>query len=398
MKRVMILMMFAICATHAVEYSHRMIALGTDLANLVPDYETDLFRNPQILQKPLAGISHQPAYGYSYRIVPYPPIYVYVSPTPISLKLMTGNLGMMGEYWFDYRHDLELDTYGWLASTFQAYRLQDLWMSRMKRFVFNIYNDLDYSKVRYVTPANLVSTARDLEYIIRTQAAFPVRMNLVLDIKIGFGFYEHKSEMSNYAFYDQRVNLGLARIGLFCRKITAANDFTSWYFDIGSPLSNEEIDSLPYSLYSSVLEDERVFMLAAKTLVWRLGFARAIPVTSTSMFVMGLKNTFLIQSTGNVAAETGLRGIKNKISLPIGMEYSIAAITLRFGTKFFYDFRSLREGSEDSVAAQDIGHDLNYEYSFGFGWKPHRRLTLDLYNIGNLTALSNWGLYIKYTF
>ena len=219
MKRVVILTMFVICAMHAAEYSHRMIALGTDLANLIPDYETDLFRNPQILQKLLAGISHQPAYGYSYRIVPYPPIYVYVSPTPISLKLMTGNLGMMGEYWFDYRHDLELDTYGWLASTFQAYRLQDLWMSRMKNFVFNIYNDLDYSKVRYVTPTNLVSTARDLEYIIRTQAAFPVRKNLVLDIKIGFGFYEHKSEMSDYAFYDQRVNLGLARVGLFCRKI-----------------------------------------------------------------------------------------------------------------------------------------------------------------------------------
>ncbi len=311
---------------------------------------------------------------------------------------MTGNLGMTGEYWFDYSHNLEPDEYGWLALTFQSYKIRDLWMSRIKEFVINIYNDLDYSKLESTNSSNATSKRRDLEYIIRTQAAFTVRKNLILDIKIGFGFYEHKSEMSGYAFYDQRVNLGLARIGLFCRKITAANDFTSWYFDIGSPLSNEEIDSLPYSLYSSVLEDERVFMLAAKTLVWRLGFARAIPVTSTSMFVMGLKNTFLIQGTGNVAAETGLRGIKNTISLPVGMEYSIAVITLRFGTKFFYDFRSLREASEDSVAVQDISHDLNYEYSFGFGWKPHRRLTLDLYNTGNLTLLSNWGLYIRYAF
>jgi len=363
-----------------------MIALGIDLAHLVPDYETDLYQNPQILDRTIAGISHKPGLGYSYRISPYTPVYIF--PTPISLKLMTENLGMMGEYWFDYRHDLEPESYGWLGSTFQGYRIQDLWMYRIEKFVFNIYNDLDYKKVEYVTPANIRSIERDLEYIIRTQAAFTVRKNLILDLKVGLGCYKHKSEMSDYAFYDQRVNLGLARIGLFCRKITAANDFTSWYFDIGSPLSNTEIDAMPFSLYSSVLENERVFMLAAKTLVWRLGIARSIPVTRTGMFVIGLKNAFLIQSTDNVAAETGLRGIKNRISLPIGL----------FGTKFYYDFKSLREANEDSVAAQNISHNLNYEYSFGFGWKPLKRLTLDLYNTGNLTFLANWGLYIKYAF
>jgi hypothetical protein len=398
MKRAIFITLILLCSMQAIEHSHRIIALGTDLADLVPDYETDLYRNPQILDRALAGISYKPGYSYRYWNLPYPPFYISVLPTPISSNLLKNNLGIMGEYWFDYSHDLEPAAYDWLASTFQAYRIQDLWMHRIKKFVINIYNDLDYSKIESTNSANATSSERDLEYIIRTQAAFKVGKNLNLDIKIGFGFFEHKSELSDYAFYDQRVNLGLARVGLFCRKIKAANDFSSWYFDIGSPLSNTEIDSIPFSLYSSVLEDERVFLLAAKTMVWRLGFARAMPVTRNGMVVIGLKNAFLLQSTGNITAETGLRGIHNRISVPIGMEHSIAAVTLRFGAKFFYDFRHNREASEDSAARQNISHDLNYAYSFGFGWKPHKKLTLDLYNTGNLTYLSNWGLYIKYAF
>ncbi len=391
-------MFILLCSMQAIEYSHRITALGTDLADLVPDYETDLYRNPQILDRALAGVSYKPGYSYRYWLLPYPPVYIYVSPTPISFNLLTSNLGIMGEYWFDYSHDLEPAAYGWLSSTFQAYGVRDLWMSRIKKTVINIYNDLDYSKIESTTSTNATSTNRDLEYIIKTQTAFNVRKNLTLDIKIGFGFYEHKSEISDYAFYDQRVNLGLARVGLFCRKITAANDFSSWYFDIGSPLSNTEIDSLPFSLYSSVIEDERVFMLAAKTMISRFGLARAIPVTRTGMVVIGLKNAFLLQSTGDVAAATGLRGIKNRISLPIGMEHSMGTVTLRFGAQFFYDFRHDREASEDSVALQNISHDLNYAYSFGFGWKPHKKLTLDLYNTGNLGYLQNWAVYLKYEF
>ena len=393
MIRIIIAILTMLCSIQAVEYSHRIQALGADLAHLVPDYETDLYRNPQLLDRTLAGISYTPGYTYMYLTHPY---HITVNQKPVSLKLTTRNIGINGQYWFYYGHGLEPETFGWLGSTFQAYRIQDLWMSRINKTVINIYNDLDYSKIEYIDAANATSTERDLEYIIRTQTAFRVRKNLTLDLKVGFGFFEHKSEMSSYSFYDQRVNLGLARVGLFCRNITAANDFTSWYLDIGSPLSNSEIDSLPYSLYSSLLEDERVFSLAAKTLVWRLGVARAVPATRNGMFIIGAKNSLLVQSTGDVAAQTGLRGIKNRISLPVGMEHFIHTVTLRFGARLYYDFEHLREANEDFTFVQNIMHTLNYDYSFGFGWKPHKKLKLDLYNTGNLSSLYNWGLYIKY--
>jgi hypothetical protein len=397
MKRVMILTMFVFCTMQAVEYSHRISALGTDLAHLVPDYETDLYRNPQFLDKALAGISYAPGKAlmlrYSY---PYPPATVYQ--TPISLKFMTRTLGMMGSYWFYYQHDLEPDSYGWLTSTYATYRLQDLWMARMKNTVVNIYNDLDYSRIEYLTSTNSPTIERRLEYLIRTQAAFKIRKTLSLDIKIGFGFFESKTEISDYEVYNQRVNLALARAGLYCRKVTATNDFASWYFDIGSPLSNAEIDSLPYPVYSSVQSDERVFMLSAKTLLARFAFAKAIPITPGGMLIVGLKNVFTLQSTGDATNDTGLRGIINTISLPVGMEHSISTVTLRFGTRFFYDFETLREANEDVAITQDITHTLDYEYTFGLGWKPHKKITVDLYTDGGFWYLKDWAVYLKYAF
>jgi hypothetical protein len=396
MKTKIMLAMILCCSAWAIGTSHRITALGTDLAHLVPDYETDLYRNPQLLGRALIGISYAPDPVYYYVTYPFPPF--YVQQTPISPTLTANNFGVMGEYWMNYEHGLNPTQYGWQISNFAAYRIQDLWMSRVKKLIINIYNDLDYSKIKYLTSTNSWYVNRHLEYLIKTQSAFRITKNLTLDIKIGFGFYERKREESNYLHYNQRINLGLARAGLYCRNVIAANDFTSWYFDIGSPMSNTEIDSVPYSVYSCVLDDEHIFMLSARTLLSRLGIAKAIPLTRTGMFIIGARNSFLLQCTEDVNADQGLRGIENIISLPVAIEYSLNTITLRFGTRFWYDFLHLRQASDDYVITQRINHAVDYGYSFGLGWNPHKNLTLDLYNNGDLWRLQNWAVYLKYEF
>jgi hypothetical protein len=139
-------------------------------------------------------------------------------------------------------------------------------------------------------------------------------------------------------------------------------------------------------------------MLSARTLLSRLGIAKAIPLTRTGMFIIGARNSFLLQCTEDVNADQGLRGIENIISLPVAIEYSLNTITLRFGTRFWYDFLHLRQASDDYVITQRINHAVDYGYSFGLGWNPHKNLTLDLYNNGDLWRLQNWAVYLKYEF
>jgi len=46
--------------SYGIEYSLRIKALGTDFAYLVPDYETDLYQNPQLLGEKLTGVCFEP--------------------------------------------------------------------------------------------------------------------------------------------------------------------------------------------------------------------------------------------------------------------------------------------------------------------------------------------------
>jgi hypothetical protein len=396
MKRTFILVLILWCSTAALDHSHRIKSLGTDFANLIPDYETDLYRDPQILNQGIAGISFEPTLVYYYRQSLY--LYIPVRRVPVTLQLMYKKLGLMGQYWLNYSHELRPHDYGWHSSTYKAFRINDIWMYRVRKAVINLYNDLDYSRINYLTSTNSESIESSIEYIARTQFSLQLREPLRLDLKLGYGFYESRNEIDNSEISKQRINLGLARIGVYCRNISRANDFTSWYVVLGSPMTNREIDSLPYSVYSQLAENETEFVTFARTLMVRFAIARALPITNHGFVAVGIKNSFLYQDTENVAEANDLRGIVNMISLPIGFEYRIKAVTLRFGTRFHYDFQSLRTADESALSHQTIEHGFGYAYSFGLGWQPHKNVTLDIYNNGNLSYITDWALYVKYLF
>ncbi|MGB7054612.1 MAG: hypothetical protein WBE28_04755 [bacterium] len=396
MKRLIILILTLCCFAAALDYSHRIRALGTEFASLIPDYETDLYRNPYFLDRGMAGISFEPMLVFYYQQSLYQ--YVIVNQMPFKLRLMTKNLGLMGQYWVNYSHDLEPRDYGWRSSTFKAFRINDVWMCRIRKAVINLYNDLDYAKISYLTSTNSESVENRIEYIAKTQVSLQIRKRLNLDLKLGYGFYENRKEMDQNEIRKQRIKLGLFRIGLYCRNISSANDFLSWYLDIGSPITNTDIDSLPYSVYSHLAESETKFVMFAQTIMARLGIAKALPVTERGFVAIGIKNTFLYQNTQDLTDALDLRGIKNTLSVPLGLEYRINTVSLRFGTRFRYDFGSLHESDDNAISIQSIEHEIGYDYSFGIGWQPHKHLVLDIYNNGSLIFLRNWALYVKYLF
>jgi hypothetical protein len=394
MRRLLILTLYLCCSAAALDYSHRIKALGTDFANLIPDYETDLYCNPYFLDRNTAGISFEPSSYYVYRLYQYG--YFAVEQMPLTLRLMTDRLGLMGRYWVNYSHNLEPAAYGWYSSTYKSFRLNDLWMYRAGKTAINLYNDLDYSKITYLTSTNSESAENKIEYIAKTQVSLPIRKRLRLDLKLGYGFYENSNEIDNTEIYKQRIDLGLFRIGLYCRNISSADNFTSWYFDVGSPMTNTEIDSLPYSVYSHLADSEAEFALFAQTLIARFGIVRALPVTERGFVATGIKNTFSYQTTEDLTETLDLRGIQNTISLPLGVEYRINTVALRFGARFHYDFKSLRAADDNESWNQTIRHEFGYDYSFGIGWQPHKNLVLDIYNDGSLGYIKDWALYVKY--
>jgi len=396
MRRLSVFLLTLYCSANALQYSHRIRALGTDFAYLIPDYETDLYRNPQLLDKSIIGISFEPTYVYVYRLYEYLPVSIHQM--PVKLRLMTERLGMMGQYWVNYSHDLEPSDYGWQSSTYKAFRIQDLWMHRILDFTINLYNDLDYSKVYSLASTNAESIENRIEYIAKTQVSLKLRKRLNLDLKIGYGFYENSKETDRTQLYEQQINLGLARIGFYCSNMSDPNDFTTWYIDVGSPLTNTEIDSLPYSVFSSLGDDEHTVMWFAHTLLVRLGFSKSLPLNNQGFATVGIRDAFVYQNTEDVAEATDLRGIRNTLSLPLAFEYGINAVALRLGTRFCYDFHSLQEEDDNAVSEQSIEHELTYDYTVGIGWQPHKNLVIDIYNNGNLSYLRDWAIYVKYLF
>jgi hypothetical protein len=271
-------------------------------------------------------------------------------------------------------------------------------MGKIREYVINVYNDLDYSKIDYLTSSNQHSRERLLSYMLKTQASIKLKNNITIDVKLGIGVYDRHKETDFYELYDQHINTALSRIGLYWRDISAANKFMSCYFDIGSPMSLAVIDSLPYSIYAQLEDSEDAFNWFANALMVRLAVARSLPLTSNSFVAIGLKDVLYVQKTTDAEEDLELRGIENRMSAPIGIEYNVNTISVRLGVRFFYTLQSLRESTDEFVSAQSVSHDFDYAYSLGLGWKAGNRLLIDLYNTEDIAQVRSWAIYVKYLF
>ncbi len=365
-----------ICVANAIEYSHRIKALGTDFAYLIPDYETDLYRNPQILSENVIGISYN-------RYNPY------VS-TPLKLIFSSKRFGVLGRYWLSYNY-YQGSLSKWITS-YSLY-LEDIWMLKIKDYVLNIYNDGQLSNEEY-SDGDLDKL---LEYFIKTQSSYNLGELFNLNIKIGTGFYEKIYRYEGHEVYNNRIWIPSARIGLFFRNTASVNQFTSWFIDIGGPISAAEISSLPYSIEIDLFLRERTLKFFASTFIAKCGWATGKSINNKSFFVIGVGENLLYQKQ-SISWFQRFLAVTNTISLPIGIEYNVNTISIRLGTSFSYNLVYTRELHDTILRSEEIHHTLDYNRSFGFGWQPNKHLTIDLYNTGDLTDIGNWEVYLKYLF
>lgn len=381
MKQLLIGIMFLVCLVNGLQYSTRIKALGTDFAWLIPDYETDLYQNPQIFNKKMLGIA-----------------YDVTSAQPLSIALSSNRIGVHAKYWLEYEYELEPSYFGWQSITDYSLYFQDLWMLRVKDEIWNLFNDGIINRYEWQNAQSYNNyVIKGLEYFIGSQTSFNIgKMNI--NLKIAAGFYERFEQQDLSEIYSQRVGIPSGRIGLFYTSVFQPNRFTSWFVDFGGPITTDEIRSLPYSIYLDLRDHERELKYFANAFTTRIGWAKALPIADRSFAVIGLRNDFLYQSTRDFSTGNDLQAFTNSFRIPLAIEYLINKVYLRFGTKFFYNYKDLRESTDTGLVNEHISHSLNYSYSFGLGWQPNQYLSIDVNNYGYLNHLDHWSIYIRYVF
>lgn len=381
MKHVSVCIILLICLANAVEFSSRIKALGIDFAYLVPDYETDLYRNPQILGGKIIGIAYDES-----------------ETTPINIILSSPRIGFLSRYWLEYEYEFDGGSSFWQSTRDYALHFKDLWMIRVKDDVWNIYNDgfIRHYEIDYAQTYNNY-LLKNLEYFLGTQTSFNIG-KLNIDLKAAVGFYERVDQYDLIDTYNQRIGIPSGRIGLYYSSISHGNQFLSWFLDFGGPISRADINSLPYSIYSDLWEMERKLKYFGHAFTSRVGWAKAWPLADKGFVVIGLRDEFLYQPTHDYITDYALKAFMNRISLPLAIEYLINKFCLRCGTSFSYDFEKFTQSNDTGLVREYVSHEIDYSYSFGIGWQPCRKLMVDLYNQEYLHALSNWSIYIKYVF
>lgn len=376
----------------AIQYSLRIRSLGTDFAYLIPDYETDLYNNPNLMGEKLNGISYEP--GLS---------------TPLTMRFLTKRFGWFGNYWASYSNNKLPQRFHNVTSI----SVNDLWMLDLRgkfwKFltddVWNLYNDGSYNETRYFLNPDYYDTTRTIKYLYGVSGANRIGKYISVISKACIGYYGYYRNYKDYYTgqnIDQRQMVVTGNVGFYYRNATSIDRFTSFYLVVGGPASTQEIDNLPYSVFSHFYDNEIEKTLFAKTLIAQLGWARGIALNYNGFVAIGLRDVFLFQRTNTpdisfAEPNSELRGLRNTLSFPIALEYDIGNVALRIGTRFYYTFKDDKEWNSDSTLARYNEHNLGFDYSWGIGWWLNEYFTVDLYNTSDLSSKNNWAIYLRRT-
>lgn len=367
-----------------------MKALGIDFVNLIPDYETDLYLNPNLLGgKQLAGISYQHQRSLH---------------TPITLRLLTKRFGWAGQYWGEYRNN-KIENRS--SHNVTGFYIKDFWMVDMRgkllRFlagnVWNLYNDESYVCKRTKYSEAHFDTTRTAKYLISANAVCKINRYVDIIHKVCGGIYYSYRNMRYYDLgekYEKYLILYTGNIGIYYRNSISTNRFSSFYFVFGGPTSNADIDALPYSIFEHLSAVELQSSFFARTLIGQIGFARGIPIDDQNLFVFGIRDILLWQRTFQADTDIRLEGRRNSLSIPMAVEYSVNKVTFRIGTGIIYSYIGDKKWDSFSTLTRYNSHTLVFKYTFGIQWKLNDYLLFDFYNERNLSDMYRWAVYLKY--
>jgi opacity protein-like surface antigen len=396
MKKIVIAFIILISISYGIEYSLRIKALGTDFAYLIPDYETDLYLDPEMIgAQSLAGFSLQDG------------------ALPLTVRLFTKRFGWCGQYWGSYAEDQDSfsDRYGKNYSI----TVKDLWMLDLQgkfwRFltdeVWNIYNDGQYTYLYSYWGSLHFDSTSTIEYLFGASDSWQIRDNFKIITHSCVGIYFIDQIQLYYDDFNSYESLLLpfsGFIGFHYRKSGTPNDFTSCYLLTGGPTTTADMNNLPFSIWSHVDDGEILFTWFARTWIVKTGFAKGINIDDNGMFVIGLRDTFLLQSTLDIEDVTNNRGLRNVLSMPAALEYKVNNIVLRIGTHVNYAYTENKiwdywnNTNTLRVYEKHSKHRLNWGYSFGLQWSVSENFSIDMYNNRYISDLDEWAIYLKYIF
>lgn len=351
----------------ASEYSLRIRTLGEEFAYLIPDYETDLYKNPNLIGTKLMSIGYEK-----------------YTDMPVALRMLTRRFGFMGQYWFyQSAHQLE---YGRLYTT--NIHVRDVWMwdlrDKLPRWlatdVWNWYNDGNYNFVRQYIDQYHYDTTRTISYLFGSKGGYRIGKYVTIIPEVYGGLFNNYHNTVGMNIFDQWLLLMSGRLGLYYRDIHEMNEFTSFYVTVGGPVSRNEIDELPYSIFLHMPFDAYEMSYFARTFVIQGGVAHGFPVDNRSLLAVGVRCRFLMQQTEQYEPSVTLRAMRNTLSLPLALEYVVGRVKLRVGTKLRYAFQHDREYSADTLAVRICDHMLDVSFTFGLCCELNDRLDLELFN------------------
>lgn len=382
MKKLLILFYLLLNIGYGIDCSLRIRSLGTDFINLIPDYESDLFLDPNIYSRDnkLVGISYFP-WEWEYN--------------PLTLRLLTSRFGLMGKYWGDYYNISYSPDYGNRTRFFA----RDLWMWDARQLlpgflsqVWNITNDLDFYKIEYSGCSNT-----RIKYLFGGPGATNIGRYFKSYNHALLGFY--RDLYRGYAVdTDQLLIIITGKTGLSFRNTLAKNDFISAYIEIGGPTSIADIEALPFSpLLKMSGNDGLLNTYFCNALIATAAFGKGFPISEKGFIAVGFRDRFIRQRFAEYDTSFHLSAINNSTSIPIGLEYGIGQINFRLGTRLLY-YIYYQSRYHEEVFDMNIYHTLSWSTSFGIGWRPQPKLNIDFYNRSDLLDVRYWGLYLKYEF
>lgn len=394
MKKVVICIYMCVALCGGLEYSLRIGALGKEFAYLIPDFETDLYLNPNhIGEKNIKGAVYHGTAAY-----------------PLELRLFCNKFAWGSQYWGNYYHaSNDNDEFQYNA---KFLRWNDFWLLDMRGKklsalslydIWSMYNDLYYYEYKSIFYGD-GDTTRTLHYIGTAREAYKISEKFTIITRSGAGLY-YEYESSNISIITEKVLAFLVgKIGCYYRNVQARNRFTSAYFSAGSPLSTEKIDVLPFSVLSHVSDMSGFqYNWYPRAVEFDLGWAKSIPLHERSFIATGFHNTLLYQRTNEADTTIEYRALRNTLTLPLAFEYKIRTFAFWLGAKLSYTYNGSKIWDDTTVDIIQNTHSLRTYQSIGFQWMPFEKMAIDFHystpgNYATLARLKEWSIYIKYVY
>jgi len=353
-----------------IEYSLRIKALGPDFAYLIPDYETDLYRYTDMYTRDNKFVEVIPG-------------------VPFTVKLLTSRFGLMGEYNVNYDFYYSPTNY-WEKNYW--FTINDLWMWDARKLlpgflgdVWNVTNDVYWYDDKIIRlPSYSKNHLTKLQYILGIPGSGNIGKYFKHYGVAACGLYLNKYNYNDYTVYlDQRLLFVSGKAGISYRRFRSDNDFVSAYIEISGPVTNAEVDALPWPVFSYMLSDiDSRISNFLQTLIARTAFVKGIPINEQSFVAFGIRNQYLCQHIDQADTNLTLTGMNNILSFPLAVEYRINAVAIRLGTHINYNISEHQEEQNNSNVRHWIDQELDWTSSCGIGWRLGSKFNFDLYKEG----------------